>query len=221
MCGSCRPGSSSCGHFHAKMRGTRRTAESDRSKAALPRRAQCVRRSQRRAAAHLRCHCRAGRNHSQAARRARCTHQPYFVLLLFHSVQCCVHWRFLMWHFATKATNRRLAFWKWGGAPIQNSQRPRRPLSNFVSVTKPNILSVFFDERTAYWEPRSREQEERNGRPKRSRNPEQEKCRACAAELRDTGAACAPVRAKRLHPCATAGCGRVCERLASASGGAR
>ena len=42
------------------------------------RRAQCVRRSQRRAAAHLRCHRRAGRRHSQA-RRAM-THQP-----LFHS----------------------------------------------------------------------------------------------------------------------------------------
>ena len=30
-----RPGSSSCGYFHAKMRGTRRTAKSDRSKPAL------------------------------------------------------------------------------------------------------------------------------------------------------------------------------------------
>ena len=33
----CRPGSRSCGYFHAKTRGTRRTAKSDRSKAALAR----------------------------------------------------------------------------------------------------------------------------------------------------------------------------------------
>ena len=52
-------------------------------------------------------------------------------------------------------TTRRLAFVKWGGAPLRNPQRTGRALGNFASVTNLTVVKCFYDKRTAYWEPRS------------------------------------------------------------------
>ena len=113
-----------------------------------------VRRSQRRVAAHLRCHRRAGRRHSQAR---RAVHAPTFVPQ--SGVVC--HWRFLMWYFvkdvcSRAVTNPAIGFWEMGRRPDAKSAKNGARTRQLRLRDKTHSFRVLLRyKRTAYWEPRS------------------------------------------------------------------